>query len=274
LPIVRNPEKHLRAHFKLLPIAVAWLLGVGVVVFVHFRGQIEPYVSMHRWLAERGIPHAVRNFDSLLWFTVAAFLGAAIAARSLKRSTAGLLCLGRGRPGWAAMVPAALLPMVAGGLALGISRGFSWADLLAVAPDTIPGTVRAPWAEEILFRGLLVAIPAACFGWRGRLFWLNATLAALLFGMTHVDWSSAGVARGWPNLLVTFIGGVWYAWLLGQWQAIWVPMLLHAGMNLGWMLASASGGAGGGGLEENLLRVATIAVATVWTIFRTRPAIP
>jgi predicted lipid-binding transport protein (Tim44 family) len=51
---------------------------------------------------------------------------------------------------------------------------------------------------------------------------------------------------------------------------LWVPIALHAGMNLGWMLAAASGGAGGGGLAENLLRAATIGVATWWTIRCTR----
>jgi predicted lipid-binding transport protein (Tim44 family) len=60
------------------------------------------------------------------------------------------------------------------------------------------------------------------------------------------------------------------AWLLSRWRWMWVPMVVHAGLNLGWMFAALSGGAGGGGLLENLLRAATITIASGWTIRVTR----
>jgi len=107
-------------------------------------------------------------------------------------------------------------------------------------------------------------------GWRGARFWLNAMLAAALFASVHIEWTIDGVVRGWPALLVTGFGALWFTWLLARWRSIWVPIGLHAGMNLGWMLAGASGGAGGGGWLVNILRVATMVIATWWTIRRTR----
>jgi len=139
-----------------------------------------------------------------------------------------------------------------------------------LASPLLKGVVRAPIMEELLFRGLLVGVTAAVLNWQGRRFWCNAFAAAALFASTHVDWTQTGFANGWSTLLVTGIGGLWYTWLLSRWRSLWVPMILHAGMNLGWLLAGATGGAGGGGLAINLLRAATITIATWWTIRATR----
>ncbi|MBK8267960.1 MAG: CPBP family intramembrane metalloprotease [Planctomycetes bacterium] len=227
-------------------IAAAWLLGIGTVIAVHYRAQSPAYMSIHRWMADHAIPQSVRNFDSLLWYTAAALLGAAFASRAVRRSISEILCMNTSRRGWAKMVLLALMPMVAGGAVLGLYRAGESIDLATAAQAILKGVVRAPWSEELLFRGLLVAVPAACLTRSGRRVWMHAIPAALLFGLTHVTWTRSGIVDGWPNLLVTFIGGLWYAWLLVRWRSIWAPMALHAGMNLGWLLASASGGAGGG----------------------------
>lgn len=167
------------------------------------------------------------------------------------------------------MVAVSLLPMVGGGIVLAVLRWAPEATLTGLPPKFISGVVRAPIAEELLFRGLLVGVAAAAVGWRGPRFWGNAAAAAMLFAVMHVTWSVQGIAGGWGTLMMTGAGGIWYAWLLARWGSLWVPMVLHAGMNLGWLLAGASGGAGGGGLVENLLRVGTIAIATWWTVRRT-----
>lgn len=170
------------------------------------------------------------------------------------------------------MVLVALLPMVAGGAVLCVMRWTSEATFDRVLFRFVSGVIRAPIAEELLYRGLLIGVCSAVVGWSGRWFWINAVAAALLFAIMHVAWSVEGFTNGWVAILVTGAGGLWYAWLLAQWRSLWVPMLLHAGMNLGWLLAGASGGAGGGGLTENLLRVATITIATWWTVRQTKAA--
>ncbi len=251
-------------------LALAWGLGLCAVVAARFRGDWETYRGLHRWCAERGVPDFVRNLDSLVLFAGAALLGAWLVARWTGHSVAALLRLRRGRLGWATMVPIALLPMIGGGLVLGWMRWKPDSTLDGTFAKLIGGVVRAPIGEELLFRGLLVGVSAAALGWGGRRFWGNSLAAAVLFSAIHVSWNAQAIAGGWPTLLVTAAGGLWYAWLLSRWGSLWVPIALHAGMNLGWMLAAASGGAGGGGLAENLLRAATIGVATWWTIRCTR----
>ena len=223
-------------------------------------------------MSHHGIPDFVRNFDSLMLFAAAAFLGALVAKRMVGGTIAGHLCLQIGRCGWGHVVLLSLIPMVAGGAILAAIAGGEPAPMKPLASPLLKGVVRAPIMEELLYRGLLVGVTAAVLNWQGRRFWCNAFAAAALFASTHVDWTRTGVANGWPTLLVTGIGGLWYTWLLSRWRSLWVPMILHAGMNLGWLLAGATGGAGGGGLTINLLRAATIAIATWMTAHRTREA--
>ncbi len=245
-------------------------MGIAVVVAVRFRGKWDAYAALHRWCATKGVPDVVRNLDSLILFVVTAFLGALVAALLYGGGATGWLGLRRGRVGWTAMVLIALLPMVVGGLVLGWMRWTPDTTLAGLMPMFIGGVVRAPIAEEMLFRGLLVGVCAASVGWHGTRFWINAAAASLLFAATHVTWNAQAFVDGWPTLLVTAAGGLWYAWLLARWRSLWVPMTLHAGMNLGWMLAMANGGAGGGGWIENALRVGTIVIATWWSVRSTR----
>lgn len=276
-------------------VAIAWLLAIGAVALSRYRGDWEAYRALHGWFAAQGVPSWIRNFDSLIIFCAAALAGAAIAgafqsgafqsgtslsgttpsgtasaSRSRGDSPLARLGLRIGRKGWARMVLVALLPMVLGGAVLGWSRGSHDASTSHIVSRLASGVVRAPIGEELLFRGLLVGVCAVAIGWRCRKFWLNAAAASLLFAAVHVPWTAKGFTDGWPTLLMTGAGGLWYAWLLARWSSLWVPMILHAGMNLGWFLAAATGGAGGGGLIENLLRIATIAIATCWTIRHAR----
>lgn len=251
-------------------VVLAWALGVAAVVLTRLRGEWEFYRGWHRWAAEWGVPDYVRNADGLVVFAGAACVGAWLVARWSGGSAGGLLGLRRGVSGWGWMVLAALAPMVVGGLVLGWTRWMAEGAPVGVVGRVVGGVVRAPIGEELLFRGLLVGVSAVALGWRGVGFWVNAVAAALLFASIHVAWNVEALGSGWPTLLVTAAGGVWYAWLLARWGALWVPMVMHAGMNLGWLLAAAGGGAGGGGWSENVLRAATIGIATWWTVRATR----
>ncbi|MBX3407081.1 MAG: CPBP family intramembrane metalloprotease [Phycisphaeraceae bacterium] len=267
-----------------LSLAIIWLLALASVGFARFRGQWPAYKSLHTWLDGQGLPGWLRNLDSFAAFMLAAFLGAVIvhrliarssvehrAARSdLARSPLGLLGLRSGERGGVLVALIALGPMIIGGLVLGLRSGDLPAPASTIVPAVLDGAFRAALMEEVFFRGLLVGVAAAAIGWSGRPFWINTSLAAALFAAMHIEWTPQGAADGWPTLLMTFAGGLWFAWLLVRWRTLWVPMILHAGMNLGWMLAAAKGGAGGGGLYENLLRAATIALATWLTVKWTR----
>lgn len=250
-----------------------WLVAIGAYWVLRNRGQWAFYVSFHEWMASIGISRGIRNLDSLFFYIVPAFIVAWRIVPPAGRQTLEKLLLAGGRRGWFMTAVIASAPMVVGGALLAIlsssadapapSRAEIWNKLLS-------GVVRAPIGEEFLFRGLLVALPAWVLGWRGRCFWINATGAGLFFGLIHVTLSFQGILNEWGNFVVPFIGGMWYTWLLVHWRAICMPITLHAGMNLGWLIAQAEGGASGGGGVINLLRVATIVIATVITVRMSR----
>lgn len=251
-------------------LALIWLAGLVTVAGVKYRALWPSYVDLHRWISARGVPDVVRGFDSLLIFTTVAFIAAWLVGRSQGASARRIMQLQSGRSGWSWMCAAALAPMILGGAALGMSRVAQNAESAEIANTLLRLVIKAPWTEEIFYRGMLAVVPAALIGWRGPRFRANAAASSFVFGIGHIAWSLDGVQEGWSTLLVTFAGGLWFIWLVKRWESLWVPMILHAGMNLGWTAAAASGGAGGGGLTENLLRVATIVIATVWTARATR----
>lgn len=244
--------------------ALAWLFGLGALVAVRLRAEWPWYVDFHRWLRDQGVADGFRDQDGWVLQLLLAGLGAWLAARTLRTGALRVLWLHVPRPGWYGVVLLASAPMVVGGASLGWWRGGTFADL--PLERLLQSSVRAPVLEELLCRGLLVGTVAVAFGVRSAATSLAVVVGALVFGMLHVPWTWDGIAAGWATLLVTGLGGAWYAWLMLRWGSLWPPMLLHATMNLGWLLGQTSGGAGGGGMVDNLLRVATIVVATVGTL--------
>lgn len=241
-------------------IIIAWVLGLSIPPIVRYRAIWPDYQQMHRWLKGLGIPDYIRNLDQLLIALIIVALGTLICAHLTRKSPSELLMVRTPRRRWGRMALIASAPMLLGGLILGLDRG-----LVVLAEDLVPKVVRAPILEELVFRGLLVAIPFVLLGTR-RAFWRFAIAGGLAFGLLHVPWTMDGIVDGWMTILVTGAGGVWFAWLMREWRSVFVPMAMHATMNLGWLLAGSDGGAAGGGLLDNLLRVATITIATIWTI--------
>jgi membrane protease YdiL (CAAX protease family) len=243
---------------------IAWAFGLLALLGVRYRGEWATIVELHRWLRDVGVPDWLRGEDGFLLQLLLVTIGAWLSARALGGRALAALWWQRGNPGWLRVTVLAALPMLVGGMLLGWLRGGSLLDL---QPLTLwRGSLRAPLIEELLCRGLMVGVVASGFGalsavTRGA--WIGS---ALVFGSLHIPWSWQGLAAGWPTLLVTTIGGLWFAWLMLRWRSLWPPVLLHAAMNLGWYLSQASGGAGGGALAENLLRIATITLATAATL--------
>lgn len=247
--------------------------ALGVVAFVRLRVSWPAYVNLHGWLAELGVPDAVRRLDYPLMMLGAVAAGALVARAAVSISARESLLMRRPERGWQGVLLIGSVPVVIGGVVLMLMRG-----VRPEVGDLLSGALRAPVIEEIFFRGLMVALVLAVLhgvplsrGSAGRKerreFWLCSIAASVAFGLVHVSWTAEGLASGWPNVLVTGAGGVWYAWLMRAWRSVLVPMILHAAMNLCWILAMpAGGGAAGGGIIENVLRAVTIAVTTWLTI--------
>ena len=92
---------------------------------------------------------------------------------------------------------------------------------------SIAGTaVIGPFAEEILFRGLLVGHLIAIAGWRPA---PAVILSAVLFTLAHTIGGS-----DLPMLGSILAGGLVFGWLFVRWQSIWPAVSLHALINFYW----------------------------------------
>lgn len=247
-----------RRRVVLVLVAAALVLG-----FVRLRGQVAPWIAFHRWMRDLGVPAPARQLDATI-LLLGASVGATLAlgARGA-RGVAEHLAL-RGGLGRALRFAAiAAIPMGIVGSIVGDGLTVSWA--------LIPGVLVAPFVEEVFFRGCLVALPVRV---GGLAFWPVAFLAGALFGASHVPWTSALDWTSLPTFLVTGAGGVWFGWLLrvSGWS-LWVPLCMHAAMNLAWMAFGVSADAVGG-LWANLGRAGTIALAIVLAKVTLEPELP
>ncbi|MCB0636523.1 MAG: CPBP family intramembrane metalloprotease [Lewinella sp.] len=155
--------------------------------------------------------------------------------------------------GWALVFA---LPMLLGGaLFFPLAQELSAANLIA-------GSLVIGWVEEVFFRGFL-------FGQlyrHTRLGFLPAIfVGAVVFATGHL-YQSQETGELLGIFAVTFMGAVLFAWLYVEWDDnLWVPIFLHALMNLAWHLFDMDTTALGGALP-NLLRGLTIALAILLTI--------
>jgi membrane protease YdiL (CAAX protease family) len=131
----------------------------------------------------------------------------------------------------------------------------------ASIPSLLFFTAFSPFVEELEFRG---------FGfWQlyrraRRPFWLAILPPAVLFALGHVE-----KGQNWQEVvgifLLTGTGAAVFSWLLDSWQSLWVPVALHALMNLWWELFSVSRTAVGGWLPF-VSQTSTVALAILLTV--------
>lgn len=148
-------------------------------------------------------------------------------------------------------------PMFLGGLALYPFPARVQADQL------LAGTLIAGFMEELVYRAFLFGM----LFYHARLGFVPSVLVnAIPFALGH--WQpELGFAGNIPVLLVTCAAGGFFAWLYVEWERnIWLPVALHALMNLSWSLFDMGGNAAGGALP-NLLRAGTIALAIALTLW-------
>ncbi len=120
----------------------------------------------------------------------------------------------------------------------------------------------ASLGEEILFRGFLF----------GHLFkhakWgivLADFIEAFLFGVLHLS-QSHNSTQALGVFAVTFVGGLWFAWLYTEWAFnLWVPITLHCLMNTVWMVFNVADNALGGTIA-NIIRLLTVILSIYMTI--------
>jgi len=241
---------------------IVWLLAVAVLALIRYRSAFGPYKSFHVWLDGLGVAAWVRNSDTeVLLFLLGVVLWRVMRTLG-KGKTKGLLGdlgLSRGLIKGIAVGGVFCIPI----LAIGVVRGLMLDGATFFEPKMIRIGFSGPFAEEWFFRGVLVLAMVRMVGVK---FWTAAIVGALLFGLVHVQWTAEGFARGWPALLATGAGGVWFAWLANRWSRnLYVAITMHMLMNF---VAPWYGGADHemGNLYFEAGRAGTIALGTVLTI--------
>lgn len=157
------------------------------------------------------------------------------------------------------------LPMLLGGwIFFSFNGDVTMARILKAA-------LLAGFFEELYFRGFL-------FGQLYRYTRLGfipaILLSAVLFASGHLYQSSdPGTMAG--IFLTTFMGSVFFAWLFVEWKYnLWLPVFLHAFMNLSWECFTSNETALGD-VASNVFRVMTITAAIVSTIvYKKRKGLP
>lgn len=255
--------------------AVVWVAAAICLIVNRYRGRAVWYVAFHRWMDGIGLPSWARNLDGTLVLIIGGVLIWLLVRRSgIIKDTpaAGGFREDFGFKGGFAraagvslimLLPMALLPFAVGGG-------------LVLHREMIRSCAGAALGEEFFYRGALILVLVRHSTLSPL---VAAAVSSVFFGLTHMTWTFEGVGSGWPNFIVTGIGGLWFAWLAIRWGTaatqerpltgnLWVPMMLHAGMNMTWEWYAAAGsnpGGAVGGVWANVGRAGTIALSIVLT---------
>ena len=157
------------------------------------------------------------------------------------------------------------LPMFIGyALFFNFNTELSWNDIFI-------GVLAAAFFEELYFRGFLFG---QLYRYSRLGFILSVFLGALLFGLVHL-YQSTDMSELILIFLITFIGGIIFAWILVEWgYNIWVPVFLHLFMNLSWELFAVSENAMGS-TYANVFRLITVLLIIILTLlYKKKKGIP
>lgn len=123
-------------------------------------------------------------------------------------------------------------------------------------------TIAAGFFEEYLFRGFLFGILFQKLKWG---FIPASILGGIIFGLGHI-YQGTTFTETTVIFAITTIGAIWFSWLYIEWEKnLWIPIFLHALMNLSWILFEVSNNALGG-IYTNLFRAITISLTIIITI--------
>lgn len=134
--------------------------------------------------------------------------------------------------------------------------------------NLIAGSLVIGFVEELYYRGFLFG---QFFKNTALGFIPSILLGAILFASGHL-YQSQDFGELLGIFMVTFMGAVLFAWLYIEWDHnLWVPIFLHALMNLSWHIFEMDETALGGVLP-NVFRGLTIAAAILFTLFYKKKA--
>ena len=152
------------------------------------------------------------------------------------------------------------MPMFLGGLLF-----FEFNPEISI-PNLVAGTIVIAIVEEVFYRAFLFG---QLFKYTQFGFISSIILGAILFASGHL-YQSQDTVELIGIFSVTFMGAVLFAWLYVEWNYnLWIPIFLHALMNLSWHLFEMDETALGGALP-NIFRGLTILVAIVFTLLYKR----
>lgn len=223
---------------------LAWLLVVGVVrAFWHI--DVPRTWMMLDQAAIEGL------LKLGLWVVPPALFLMAVRRQNVRQAWREL-GLGSPAPAGLAFGLMATVPMA---LALVFTGPYVRLDLGSMVGTVLVG----PFAEEVLFRGFLLAFLVRRAGWSVA---AAIGVTSLAFGLAHLEWRP-------PALALISGGGALFAWVYYRWGSLWYAIGLHASINLWWELTTgraASAIAGSDTLPLSAAHVASFGLAVLMTI--------
>lgn len=226
----------------------AIIIIAGCVFAIYGRSFLREIVEL------RFDTYLLHLFFSYSWWLVpvVAVTGLMFGFRSLLSN----LGLDRGFLRGFGIAALCVIPMMAGSAILGkLNSNIEFMALLQK-------TLLAGFTEELLFRGFVFGLLFSKIRWG---FIPAALPGAVIFALAHL-YQGSGFADSAGIFFVTFIGSLWFAWLYIEWDNnLWVPIWMHALMNLSWMLFYTDHTALGN-MSSNIFRALTIAVSVMLTI--------
>jgi CAAX protease family protein len=121
--------------------------------------------------------------------------------------------------------------------------------------------IAAGFFEEYMFRGFLFGILFLYSGWG----FIPATLiASLIFGSGHL-YQATNFGEAISVFLFTAMASTGFALFYLAWKSLWIPIFLHASMDLAWDMFGLEGGAVGNA-TANIFRFTTIGLVVFFTV--------
>jgi membrane protease YdiL (CAAX protease family) len=247
---------------------LAWLLVVVVVRIFWLVDLPSPLLALNEPVAD-----AVAKLG--LWVGVPAMFLMAVGWQSPAR-TLRELGLGSGAGAGYAFGLLATMPMM---LALPLASRASAPELDTLADSVLLG----PFAEEVLFRGFLLAFLVRRAGWS---LWIALAATSFAFGLAHVSDADLVLAFGYGHpaafarvvaeVLLGSIGGLLFGWVYYRWGSLWYGIGLHATVNLWWEVSSgrAASSIPNPDVSISAAHIASFALAVVITVWWDRRRTP
>lgn len=217
-----------------VPARPAWLVAsvaVGVFVLVDLYGSGPSWRLVEATGAARGSWARVGAIALLHWLPM--ILAPLAASAALFGPSGALAALGlRSAP----LPGLALAVVLTAPLAITYALTTPLRTDEAVSRDLVHYALLGGAAEEVLYRAFLFGLLFRFARWG---FLPAALLGAVIFGAGHLSQGNTP-AEAAGVFAITFVGGLWFAWLYAEWRDAWVPIGLHIAMNAWFNLFAVS----------------------------------